>query len=180
MDLAVRAGRLHPRRACARQHRAVDVLRRDFRLGGRRRRRNRAGHHAGDDQARIFARVHAPPSRNFVCASSRDHHPAVDPDDPVRGDGGNVSIVQLFVAGIMSGILGGLGMMAISYYLALRLGWPVKERLHYSAGCGRPSGRRPGRFSCRFVILGGIFGGFVTATEGAGLAVVAALLVGGA
>jgi len=34
-------------------------------------------------------------------------------------------------------------------------------------------------FLLPIIILGGIFGGFVTATEGAGLAVVAALLVGG-
>src|SRR5918998_2657690 len=34
------------------------------------------------------------------------------------------SIVQLFVAGIVPGVLGGFGLMGVSYWLARRLGWP--------------------------------------------------------
>jgi TRAP-type C4-dicarboxylate transport system permease large subunit len=37
------------------------------------------------------------------------------------------SIVQLFVAGIVPGLLGGLGMMLLCYYLARRHGWPVEQ-----------------------------------------------------
>jgi tripartite ATP-independent transporter DctM subunit len=91
---------------------------------------------------------------------------------------GNVSIVQLFVAGIVPGILGGAAMMAISYYLAVKLGWPVEGRFNL---CRVWETFKASAWALLLplIILGGIFGGFVTATEGAGLAVVAALFVSG-
>lgn len=87
------------------------------------------------------------------------------------------SVVQLFVAGIVPGILGGVGMMVLSYFLAKRYNLPREERF---------SGRRVLKSAKEAswallmpaIILGGIFGGVVTATEGAALAVVAALFVG--
>ncbi len=88
------------------------------------------------------------------------------------------SIVQLFVAGIVPGLLGGFGMMGVSYWMARRHNWPVEEvfqlsRLRSTFLDAVPALVLP------VIILGGIFGGIVTATEGAGLAVVAALIVGG-
>ena len=88
------------------------------------------------------------------------------------------SIVQLFVAGVIPGILGGLGMMVVSYWMARRHGWPVEDvfqlaRLRTTFIEALPALVLP------VIILGGIFGGIVTATEGAGVAVVAALIVGG-
>jgi tripartite ATP-independent transporter DctM subunit len=84
----------------------------------------------------------------------------------------------LFVAGIIPGILGGLGMMAISYYLARKLGWPVEDRFNL---CRLWETFKASAFALLLpvIILGGIFGGFVTATEGAALAVLAALFVAG-
>lgn len=88
------------------------------------------------------------------------------------------SVVQLFVAGIVPGLIGGLMMMGISYWFAVRYHYPVEEQFDF---------RRvwitfkdaAWAFLLPVIILGGIFGGWVTATEGAGLAVVAALFVGG-
>jgi tripartite ATP-independent transporter DctM subunit len=88
------------------------------------------------------------------------------------------SIVQLFVAGVVPGLLGGFAMMAISYYLAIRNDWPVEDRFNL---CRVWVTFKESAWALLMpvIILGGIFGGLVTATEGAGLAVVAALFIAG-
>ncbi len=90
----------------------------------------------------------------------------------------DTSIVRLFVAGIVPGLLGGLGMMALSYYFAVRYDLPREEAFSL---CRLWHATKDAAWALILpvIILGGIFGGFVTATEGAGLAVVAALLIGG-
>ena len=122
-------------------------------------------------------------SREFTAAvtsSSASLAIIIPPSIPMilYGVIGNVSIVQLFVAGIIPGILGGFGMMAISYYLALRLGWPVEDNFNL---CRVWETFKASAWALLLpvIILGGIFGGFVTATEGAALAVLAALFVAG-
>jgi tripartite ATP-independent transporter DctM subunit len=87
------------------------------------------------------------------------------------------SVVQLFVAGIIPGIIGGFGMMLVSYIYARRKNFPIEE-LFNLANVRRTAKDAALAFVLPIIILGGIFGGFVTATEGAGLAVVAALVIG--
>ena len=87
------------------------------------------------------------------------------------------SVVQLFVAGIVPGILGGLGLMGIAYWLARRYDLPREDAFSWARVC-RTSREALWAFLLPIIILGGIFGGVVTATEGAALAVVAALFVG--
>jgi tripartite ATP-independent transporter DctM subunit len=90
-----------------------------------------------------------------------------------------VSVVQMFVAGILPGIVGGLGLMTLAYYYARKYDFPVEQAFQLN--------RLWSAFKRAFwalfmpvIILGGIFGGFVTATEGAAIAVLAALFIAAA
>jgi C4-dicarboxylate transporter, DctM subunit len=87
------------------------------------------------------------------------------------------SVVQLFVAGIVPGLLGGIGMMFVSYWLAKRYNLPREERF---SGKRLWSSFKEASWALLLpmIILGGIFGGLVTATEGAALAVIAAIFIG--
>ncbi len=90
----------------------------------------------------------------------------------------DASVVQIFVAGIIPGILAGGGMMALSYWYARRYNYPVEEVFQWSKV--RSTFKDAAwAFLLPVIILGGIFGGIVTATEGAALAVLAALFIGG-
>ncbi len=86
------------------------------------------------------------------------------------------SVVKLFVAGILPGILGAIGLAIAAYVQAVRYDFPVEERFQLARVWQTLKGAT-WAFLLPLIILGGIFGGFVTATEGAGLAVVAALFL---
>lgn len=90
--------------------------------------------------------------------------------------GGSVSIVSLFLAGVVPGILLGLALMAVTYLVAVRRGYPS----------GRFPGWRllavafvkavPGLLSAA-IIVGGILSGIFTATESSAIAVVYTIIV---
>jgi C4-dicarboxylate transporter DctM subunit len=90
----------------------------------------------------------------------------------------DASVVQIFVAGIIPGILGGFGMMALAWWYARRYNYPVEEVFSW-AKVRSTFKDAAWAFLLPMIILGGIFGGVVTATEGAALAVLAALFIGG-
>jgi tripartite ATP-independent transporter DctM subunit len=89
----------------------------------------------------------------------------------------DTSVVQLFVAGIIPGLIGAAGLMALSYWFAIRHDYPVEEVFRLKR-LWTTFKEAAWAFLLPIIILGGIFGGLVTATEGAGLAVVAALFIG--
>ncbi len=89
----------------------------------------------------------------------------------------DASIVQLFVAGVIPGLLGGLALMLVSYLFARHYGWPVEE-IFQLARVWETFKEASWALLLPLIILGSIFGGIVTATEGAGIAVVAALFIG--
>ena len=122
-------------------------------------------------------------SREFAAAvtsSSATLAVIIPPSIPMilYGVMSGASVVELFVAGILPGIAGGFLMMFVAYLWARRRNLPMEEafRLAHVWRTFREAGWS---LLLPVVILGGIFGGWVTATEGAGLAVVAALLIGG-
>lgn len=87
------------------------------------------------------------------------------------------SAVKMFVAGIIPGVIGGLGLMALCYYYAWKYNFPVEQAFQLRR-VARAFREALWALFMPVVILGGIFGGFVTATEGAAVAVVAALFIG--
>jgi len=86
------------------------------------------------------------------------------------------SVVKMFVAGFIPGILGGLALMAMCYYYAWKNDFPIEQRFSLSRLITATK-EAAWALLLPVIILGGIFGGFVTATEGAALAVVAALFI---
>jgi tripartite ATP-independent transporter DctM subunit len=88
------------------------------------------------------------------------------------------SVVKLFVAGILPGLIGALAMAGAAYYHAVKYNFPREQRFQLSE-VWRTFKEALWAFILPIAILGSIFGGIVTATEGAGMAVVAAIFVGG-
>jgi tripartite ATP-independent transporter DctM subunit len=87
------------------------------------------------------------------------------------------SVLKLFVAGVVPGVLGGVLLMAVTYVMAVRYDLPRAEAFDL---CHVWQSFKEAIWALLMpiIILGGIFSGIVTATEGAGLAVLAALVIG--
>ena len=89
-----------------------------------------------------------------------------------------VSIGALFLAGVVPGVLIGVGLMTMAYVIARRRRYPVRE-----VPVTREMVWRIGRgaliaLMMPAIILGGIFGGVMTPTESAAVAVLYAVVVG--
>jgi tripartite ATP-independent transporter DctM subunit len=89
----------------------------------------------------------------------------------------DTSVVKLFVAGIVPGLIGGFALMGGAYALAVRYNLPIEHAFQFKR-LRQTFKEAAWALVLPVIILGGIFGGFVTATEGAALAVVAALFIG--
>ena len=87
------------------------------------------------------------------------------------------SIVRLFMAGVIPGIMAGGSMMLLSYYFAVKKKWPVEEIFDLK-NVWLTFKEASWTFLIPIVIIGGIFSGFFTATESAGIAAACALFVG--
>src|SRR5438105_9503882 len=89
----------------------------------------------------------------------------------------DTSVVKLFVSGIIPGVLGGLLMMTLAWRFARIYHFPVEEAFQLRRVWTALKGAS-WALLLPAIILGGIFGGVVTATEGAALAVLAAVAIG--
>lgn len=95
----------------------------------------------------------------------------------IYGTVANVSIEQLFIAGILPGILVGIGLFAASWFIIRNMEIKTEPKADIST-------IRKSVYHSFFailmgvIILGGILGGIFTATEASAVAVVYAVLVG--
>jgi tripartite ATP-independent transporter DctM subunit len=89
----------------------------------------------------------------------------------------DTSVVKLFIAGIVPGIIGGGLMMGLSYWFARTRNYPAEASFSLAVLW---SALKSGFFALLIpvIIWGGIFGGIATATEVGGLAALAAVVIG--
>ena len=87
------------------------------------------------------------------------------------------SVIKLFIAGLIPGIILGLCLMAFTYIFALRYGWVPEARFQFMRVL-RAFRRAVWALSLPVIIVGGILGGVFTPTEAAAVAVAAALFIG--
>ena len=95
----------------------------------------------------------------------------------VFGSVANVSIAKLFLAGAIPGIMVGAAQMIYAYVLAKKYNWPSNERISWLE---KLRSVREGALPMMVpvIIIGGIFGGFFTATEAGAIAAVYSVCVG--
>ena len=92
--------------------------------------------------------------------------------------GSSVSVAGLFLAGVVPGLLLTVGTMAITWVIAKRRGYPLTGEAISLHGITRELRRSWAVLLMPVIVLGGIIGGAFTATEGAAIAVIYALLIG--
>lgn len=89
------------------------------------------------------------------------------------------SVGELFLAGVIPGLIIGASLMCLSHFIAKRRGYPKAEpREKNDAGLFRSFFDALWALMVPFIILGGIYGGVFTPTEAAVIAVVYALVIG--
>lgn len=90
---------------------------------------------------------------------------------------GGTSVTALFMAGYIPGILWGLGVMIVAFFIAKKKAYKTtKEKITFSQALKVVLDAIPS-LSLIVIIIGGITGGIFTATEGAAIAVVYSLLL---
>ncbi len=89
---------------------------------------------------------------------------------------GGTSIGALFLAGYIPGILMGLGIMLIAYFIAKKNKYPVSPKPTFKEVTARTLDALPS-LGLVVVIIGGIIGGIFTATEASAIAVVYTLIL---
>jgi tripartite ATP-independent transporter DctM subunit len=115
-----------------------------------------------------------------VCASAATIGPIIPPSIPmvVYAVVANVSVAGLFLAGVIPGILMGVGMMVVAAIIAKRRNYEQRtERIPIEEVRRRTFDAVPA-LVMPVVVIGGILGGVVTPTEAAAIAVFYALVVG--
>ncbi|MCJ8337143.1 MAG: TRAP transporter large permease [Pseudomonadales bacterium] len=90
--------------------------------------------------------------------------------------GGTVSIAELFMAGIIPGIMIGVALMALAFVISLRRNYPKGEMVPLREAV-KVSGQAFLGLITVLIIVGGVIGGVFTATESSAVAVVYAFII---
>jgi len=116
-----------------------------------------------------------------VVASAANIGPIIPPSAPMIVyafmAGGSVSVAGLFLAGVVPGILIGIGMMVLSYFIARKRNYPIAQRLSIKQIFIKTK-EAFWVLTMPIVVLGSIVGGICTATEAAGISVAYAVILG--
>lgn len=88
----------------------------------------------------------------------------------------NVSVAEMFMAGVLPGLMIGAALMAYTYVIARRANWRIEKKASLAEIL---TAARRGFWALLlpFIVLGGIYSGMFTATEAAAVSVVYALVV---
>jgi tripartite ATP-independent transporter DctM subunit len=93
--------------------------------------------------------------------------------------GGGISVGKMFLMGAVPGVIIGLGMMALVYVMSFYRKFPITSDRRFSMiRVGRSFVKAIPGLMVPIIILGGIIGGFFTATEAGAVALFYAILVG--
>lgn len=114
-----------------------------------------------------------------VTAASSCIGPIIPPSLPmiVAATLTGLSVTRLFIAGIIPGILLGVGMMIVCYMISKKRNYPKHEKQNWSAR-GKSFMGAFWALMLTFIILYGIMGGICTPTEASIIAVVYAAVIG--
>ncbi len=115
-----------------------------------------------------------------ICGTGGTIGILIPPSNPmiVYGVLGNVSVVGLFMAGFIPGILVGLMLILTAYLIARKRGYRGSDKSYSVLDVLRISWRNKWSLGAPIVILGGIYGGIFTPVEASVVAVLYAFLVG--
>ena len=104
----------------------------------------------------------------------------IPPSNPfvVYGVSAQVSIGDLFLSGIVPGIMTGAVLMGYCYFYAKKRGWRGEQKERSLASLGRAAWEAKWALVVPVIVLGGIYGGVMTPTEAAAVAAFYGLIVG--
>lgn len=104
----------------------------------------------------------------------------IPPSNPfvVYGVSAQVSIGKLFMGGIVPGVLTGLVLMVITYFYSRKQGWRGEQRERNIKTFSKAIWDAKWALMVPVIILGGIYGGYMTPTEAAAVSAFYGLFVG--
>mgnify|MGYP002584845036 FL=1 len=104
----------------------------------------------------------------------------IPPSNPfvVYGVSAQVSIGDLFMSGIVPGVLTGLVLMGYCFFYSRRRGWRGEQKKRTVGTLSRAAWEAKWALMVPVIVLGGIYGGVMTPTEAAAIAAFYGLIVG--